>query len=310
MERFYLILNPQKDGASEMAGKIRNYLQGRGCRCLIQGEEIKEGVRREEGSETGGECAPNDGKAGRVFGRKSGFRYTDACRVPEKTQCVITLGGDGTLIQAARDLAGRQIPMLGVNLGNLGYLTQVGRQEEMAGLLDDLIEGQYRLEKRMMLKGTVLRQGEIVKEDLALNEVVIARREMPRLLKLRVFVNGEALHQYQADGMIVATPTGSTAYNLSAGGPIVEPTARMTILTPICSHALNGRSIVLSSEDLIEIEVLGSEEDGQAVFDGDTFVHLNVGDRLRIERSETETILVKLRAGSFLDNLRSKLAGI
>lgn len=300
MERFYLILNPQKDGASEMAGEIRDYLQRRGCRCLIQGEEIEGGLGKKE-------CESDAGESG----EKGRFRYTDACRVPEETQCVITLGGDGTLIQAARDLAGRRIPMLGVNLGNLGYLTQVGRQEEMAGLLDDLIEGQYRLEKRMMLKGTVLRHGEAVKEDLALNEVVIARREMPRLLKLRVFVNGEALHQYQADGMIVATPTGSTAYNLSAGGPIVEPTARMTILTPICSHALNGRSIVLSSEDLIEIEVLGSEDEGQAaVFDGDTFVHLNVGDRLRIERSETETVLVKLRAGSFLDNLRSKLAGI
>ncbi len=303
MERFYLILNPQKDGALEMAGKIRDYLQGQGCRCLIQGEEIEGGWGKKQCESAGGEIGES--------GEKGRFRYTDACRVPEETQCVITLGGDGTLIQAARDLAGRRIPMLGVNLGNLGYLTQVGQQEEMAGLLDDLIGGQFRLEKRMMLKGTVLRHGETVKEDLALNEVVIARREMLRLLKLRVFVNGEALHQYQADGMIVATPTGSTAYNLSAGGPIVEPTARMTILTPICSHALNGRSIVLSSEDLIEIEVLGSEDEGQAaVFDGDTFVHLNVGDCLRIERSETETVLVKLRAGSFLDNLRSKLAGI
>lgn len=304
MERFYLILNPQKSGAVEMAEKIRAYLQECGCQCWIQGEE-------EKGTESIFEKGIRECRNDEAFGRKEGYRYTDACRVPEDTQCVITLGGDGTLIQAARDLAGRRIPMLGVNLGNLGYLTQVGRQEEIGGLLDDLIADQYRLEKRMMLKGTVFRHGKAVKEDLALNEVVIARREMLRLLKLRVFVNGEALHQYQADGMIVATPTGSTAYNLSAGGPIVEPTANMTILTPICSHALNGRSIVLSSEDRIEIEVLGNEEDGQAaVFDGDTFVHLNVGDRLRIERSETETILVKLREGSFLDNLRSKLAGI
>lgn len=323
MERFYLILNPQKAGAVEMAGKIRDYLHGCGCRCLIQGgeERQEETCARTEPvgqSEAGmkrdmAEPGRQEETVGRWegFGRKEGYRYTDACQVPEDTHCVITLGGDGTLIQAARDLAGRRIPMLGVNLGNLGYLTQVGRQEEMAGLLDDLIGDQYRLERRMMLKGTVLRQGTVIKEDLALNEVVIARREMLRLLKLRVYVNGEALHQYQADGMIVATPTGSTAYNLSAGGPIVEPTASMTILTPICSHALNGRSIVLSAEDRIEIEVLGHAEEGQAaVFDGDTFVHLKVGDRLRIERSETETILVKLRAVSFLDNLRSKLAGI
>lgn len=326
MERFYLILNPLKDGAVEMAEKIRKYLREHGCQCLIQGEEAGEmedcrDMPREEAGETkdsrnmsreeAGETQDSQDMPKEKDGRKEGYRYTDSCQVPEDTQCVITLGGDGTLIQAARDLAGRRIPMLGVNLGNLGYLTQVGRQEEMAGLLDDLMSDQYRLERRMMLKGIVLRKGTVIKEDLALNEVVIARREMLQLLKLRVFVNGEPLHQYQADGMIVATPTGSTAYNLSAGGPIVEPTASMTILTPICSHALNGRSIVLSSEDRIEIEVLGNQEKGQAaVFDGDTFVHLKVGDRLRIERSETETILVKLRAGSFLDNLRSKLAGI
>jgi NAD+ kinase len=239
------------------------------------------------------------------------FRYTDACQVPEETECVITLGGDGTLIQAARDLAGRRIPILGVNLGNVGYLTQVGRQEEIGSLLDDLIADQYQLENRMMLKGTVLRDGAVIKEDMALNEVVIARREMLSLLKLQIYVNGEPLSQCLADGLIVATPTGSTAYNLSAGGPIVEPTANMTILTPICSHALNGRSIVLSSEDLIELEVLGDVEYGQsAAFDGDTFVYLKPGDRLKIEKSEIETVLVKLKAISFLDNLRNKLSGV
>ena len=285
MKYFYLILNPQKAGAVEMAEQIQEYLLNHGCTCQIQGE-----LEQEKGFS---------------------YRYTNACQVPENTECVITLGGDGTLIQAARDLAGRRLPILGVNMGNVGYLTQIGRQEDVAGMLEDLIHDQYRLEKRMMLKGTVLRGGRAIKEDLALNEVVISRREILRLLKLKVFVNGEPLHQYQADGMIVATPTGSTAYNLSAGGPIVEATAQMTILTPICSHALNGRSIVLSSEDRIEIEVLGNEKDGQAaIFDGDTFIHLKTEDRLRIERSETETILVKLKEVSFLDNLRSKLAGI
>lgn len=305
MRHFYLILNPMKDGVSQTAAQIQGYLEERGCVCLIQGQTGSGGESQSQGQASTQQLADIEGKT------SVGYRYTDACQVPKDTECVITLGGDGTLIQAARDLAGRRIPMLGVNLGNLGYLTQVGRQEEMTGILDDLIADQYQLEKRMMLKGSVVRDGAVLKEDLALNEVVIARREMLRLLKMKIFVNGEALNQYQADGMIVATPTGSTAYNLSAGGPIVEPTARMTILTPICSHALNGRSIVLSSEDQIEIEVLGNEEDGQsAVFDGDTFIHLKVGDRLRIERSEVETVLVKLKAISFLDNLRSKLAGI
>ena len=289
MKHFYLILNPSKKGAVQLAEKIRKFLEERGCVCRIQGEF------EEERQDTYG-C---------------GYRYTDACRVPEDTECVITLGGDGTLIQAARDLSGRGIPMLGINMGQVGYLTQASGHEELTGFLKDLVADQYHLEKRMMLKGTVIRSGTVIREEIALNEVVIARREMLRLLKLMVCVNGAPLNQYQADGIIVATPTGSTAYNLSAGGPIVEPTAQMTILTPLCSHALNGRSIVLSAEAQLEIEVQGDDDEGQAaVFDGDTSVNLKVGDRLKIERSEIETVLVKLREISFLDNLRNKLSGI
>lgn len=163
----------------------------------------------------------------------------------------------------------------------------------------------------MMLKGNIFHDGALAKEDLALNEIVITRRENLRVLKFRIYVNGEYLSQYRADGMIAATPTGSTAYNLSAGGPIVEPNAQMMILTPICPHDLNGRSIVLSAQDVVEIEVLGNDDAGQvAVFDGDTTIYMKVGDRLRVERSEVETVLIKLKNISFLDNLRSKLAGI
>ena len=291
MRHFYLIKNPEKAGAARVAGEICRYIESRGGTCMVW---------EKDGQEETGMCQAHPH-----------FQYTDAHRVPLETECVITLGGDGTLIQAARDLAGRQIPMVGVNLGNLGYLTQIGRQEDVEALLDALLDGQYQLERRMMLKGTIFREGVMVKEDLALNEVVITRRETLRVLKFRIYVNGEYLSQYRADGMIAATPTGSTAYNLSAGGPIVEPNARMVILTPICPHDLNGRSIVLSAQDVVEIEVLGNDDAGQvAVFDGDEAVYMKVGDRIRIARSETETILVKLKNISFLDNLRSKLAGI
>lgn len=295
MRHFYLIKNPEKAGADKIARDICRYIESRGGVCPIR--------EREEGpSLSGGEAIGRD---------HPHFQYTNADRVPRETECVITLGGDGTLIQAARDLAGRQIPMVGVNLGNLGYLTQIGRQEDVEGLLDALLDGQYQLERRMMLNGSIFHEGTMVKEDLALNEVVITRRDALRVLKFRIYVNGEYLSQYRADGMIAATPTGSTAYNLSAGGPIVEPNARMVILTPICPHDLNGRSIVLSAQDVVEIEVLGNDDAGQAaVFDGDQAVCMKVGDRIRIERSEVETVLVKLKNISFLDNLRSKLAGI
>lgn len=304
MKHFYLISNPEKDGVGQVAKEIQVYIETRGGNCLLKepggragGSRDLCGVRKQQSLDTG-------------WGEKH-FQYTDAGEVPEATECVITLGGDGTLIQAARDLAGRNIPMAGVNLGNLGYLTQIGRREDVEQLLDALLKDQYQLEKRMMLKGSIFHGGELLKEDLALNEIVVTRRENLRVLKFRIYVNGESLSEYRADGMIVATPTGSTAYNLSAGGPIVAPNARMTILTPICPHALNGRSIVLSAEDRIEIEALGNDDLGQvAVFDGDMTIHMRVGDRIRIERSQTETVLVKLNNISFLDNLRSKLAGI
>lgn len=306
MKNFYLIQNPEKAGAKQVAEEIRTYIEKRGGSCRIQGDRsavlTRQSSRRKGNRhETEGENLP----------KQRHFQYTNASEVPETTECVITLGGDGTLIQAARDLAGRRIPMVGVNLGHLGYLTQIGSREDVKELLEALLTDQYQLERRMMLKGSILHEGKIRKTDIALNEIVITRRENLRVLKFRIYVNGEYLSEYKADGMIAATPTGSTAYNLSAGGPIVEPNARMTILTPICPHALNGRSIVLSAEDQIEIEALGNDDQGQvAVFDGDLTIHMVVGDRICIEQSEVETVLVKLKHISFLDNLRRKLAGI
>lgn len=288
MKYFYLIKNPDKAGVELMAEAITSYIEAHGGVCRINGHDTS-AMSEKQGEDS----------------------YTDSDKVPLDTECVITLGGDGTLIQAARDLAGRNIPMVGVNLGHLGYLTQIGPMENIDKILDDLLTDQFQLERRMMLRGSICRKGTVVREDMALNEIVIARREALRVLKFRIYVNGEYLTQYTADGMIVATPTGSTAYNLSAGGPIVEPGARMTILTPICPHALNGRSIVLAAEDQIEIEIMGNDNLGQvAFFDGNSSAALMVGDKIRIEKSETETILVKLKRGSFLDNLRDKLAGI
>lgn len=272
MRRFYLIRNPLKDGTEELAQAIRGFLQDHGCVCSI---------------------------------------HTDGKSISGDEECVITLGGDGTLLKAARELSGKRIPLIGVNMGTLGYLTQVGEKKDVEAMLLDLMENQFRLESRMMLYGRIIRGDQVLLEDQALNEIVIARTGGLRTLKFQVSVNGEKLCRYKADGMIIATPTGSTAYNLSAGGPVVEPTASMTILTPICPHELSGRSIVLSAEDQIEIQVLGHEELGQAaVFDGDTEAALSVGDRILVERSHMETVFVKLRSLSFVDHLRRKLAGI
>lgn len=285
MNSFYLIANSRKPETAEKAAYVKKYLEGRGCICYQ-----KEAAPLQPGTY---------------------YKYTDASRVPEDVQCVITLGGDGTMIQAARDLAGRNLPLLGINLGTLGYLTQIGREEEIATMLDDLIADRFQLEQRMMLDGKAYHKGICGFEDVALNEIVITRKDLLRVLTFYIHVNGEYLNQYKADGMIIATPTGSTAYNLSAGGPIVAPTASITILTPICPHTLNSRTVVLSAEDQIRIEIAGEESRGPvAVFDGDTTAELSAGDYIDIGKSEIQTTLVKLKHISFLDNLRNKMAGI
>lgn len=284
MKNFYVIMNHEKPDAKRTAQEIYDYLGSHGAFCLIGIDDKKSGGK---------------------------YHYTDGSKVPEDTECIITLGGDGTLIQAARDLAGRNIPILGINRGTLGYLTQISRAEDIRGALDCLLEGNYQLEQRMMLSGRAYRDNRQIFKDIALNEIVLTRNERLKMLDYKVYVNDDFLNEYRADGLILATPTGSTAYNLSAGGPIIVPDAQMLALTPICSHALNARSIVMPAEVELRIEVLGDKKVSQsAVFDGDKAVELLPGDRIHIHRSSTRTVLIKLKDVSFLENLRNKMAGI
>lgn len=284
MEHFYLIANPSKEGAKAVAEQITEYLHSRGASC--EGSPQR---RRREGA---------------------GYGYTDVERIPQKTQCVITLGGDGTLIQAARDLVGRQLPLLGINMGTLGYLTQLSRGEAIAPVLDALLADSYRLERRMMVDGRIM-GGEKEYRGIALNDIVLTRKDVMQVLKIEVYVNDEFLNEYTADGMIVSTPTGSTAYNLSAGGPIVTPGAELMVLTPICSHSLNARSIVVSAHDKVRLQVTKNAFQKQmAVFDGDRVVDISCGESLEIVRSESYTNLIKLKNVSFLDNLRNKMTRV
>ena len=294
MKHFYLIANPSKREAVQVAEHITRYLRARGAVCQGSAQE-----KRREGAAYG---------------------YTDQKRIAKNTQCVITLGGDGTLIQAARDLVDLQIPMIGVNMGTLGYLTQVARGEALSPMLDALLKDNFRLERRMMLEGTVVREdkngaGSMAPADrkcgIALNDIVFTRRDVMQVLKFQVYVNGELLNEYTADGMIVATPTGSTAYNLSAGGPIVTPGAKLIVLTPICPHSINSRSIILSHQDEVGIRVLKNVGQKQmAVFDGDQVIELDGSEVLKIRESEKNTALILLKDVPFLVNIREKLARV
>ena len=238
------------------------------------------------------------------------YHYTDPEKIPEDTQCVIVLGGDGTLLQAARDVVHCRIPLLGINLGTLGFLAEVDRQSVYQAL-DKLMRGDYEVEERMMLSGTVYRGNQVIGSDLALNDIVIGREGPLRVVRFKNFVNNEYLNSYNADGIILSTPTGSTGYSLSVGGPIVSPSGTMIIMTPIAPHTLNSRSIVFPAEDVITVEVgKGRHEDQEkavAAFDGDAVIHLVTGDRIVIRRAEEKTKILKLNHLSFVEVIRQKM---
>lgn len=284
MKYFYIISNLDKEYAAKAGFFIKSYLEERGAVCW-------------------GKLTAQDGADAE---NPEGGTHIKKEQVPKQVQCVITIGGDGTMIQAARDLAGLGIPMLGVNRGHLGFLNQVSRQEEMEPVLDALLEDRFQLERRMMLTGTAFHKGKEIFTDIALNEIAVTGSAPLKLSRCRVSVNGEYLNEYAADGVLVATPTGSTAYNLSAGGPVVEPSARIMVLTPVCPHTMNVRSIVFTDRDKIEIETLNG---GQVVlFDGDGAVELSEGDSVCVECSGLETVMVKLKKISFMQNLSNHLS--
>ena len=227
--------------------------------------------------------------------------------------CLLVIGGDGTVLRAAHLVIGSGVPILGINLGTLGYLAEVERSN-WREMMSQLLEGNYEIEPRMMLEGRRMDSDGNVRDDVvlhALNEVVIARSGAIKVLNLNVFVDGQLLNNLNADGIIVSTATGSTAYNMSAGGPIVEPKARLIMLTPICAHTLNTRSVVLSKDDSVVIEMACSERNvemlANAAFDGGSSFELRYGDRIEIRRSPEVTNLVKLTKRSFLSTLHRKL---
>ena len=287
MNTFYVITNYQKDPEFRTAGRIREYLESEGKTCYIQ--------QRETEKNGGAAC---------------GYKYTDASKIPKDVECVLVLGGDGTLLQAARDLMESQLPLLGVNMGTLGYLAEI-EHRSLQPALKKLIAGEYSVESRMMIRGTVWHQNREMLSDTGLNDIVISRNGRLRVVDFNVYVDGVFLTSYSADGIIISTPTGSTGYNLSVGGPIVAPQASLMLLTAIAPHTLNSRPIVLPDDVEITIEIASSHStdiDGaEATFDGDTSVKLNSGDKIVITKSERKVQMIKTKNTSFLEILREKM---
>jgi NAD+ kinase len=225
--------------------------------------------------------------------------------LPAQVDLLLVLGGDGTLLSMARLVGDLNVPILGVNLGGLGFLTAL-TAEELFPALEALLRGELLVEERMMLTARVTRQGERLSEYVALNDVVITKSAMSRIINLDVSVEGQFATAYRADGLIVSTPTGSTAYSLSAGGPIVFPTMDAVVLTPICSHTLTNRPIVLPGGQPIDV-TLQSDQDVMLTLDGQVGFHLKRGDRVEIRRAVARIRLLRVPQKHFFSVLRTKL---
>jgi NAD+ kinase len=222
-----------------------------------------------------------------------------------RADMVIAFGGDGTILRAAGLAARAGVPILGVNLGGFGFLAELSTAD-LPSALPDLVAGRYELDERMMLQA----EADRIDADalLALNDVVVTTRGVARVLRLRVLVNGEHLASYPADGVIVATPTGSTAYSLSAGGPILHPKVDAVVITPISPHTFNARSVVVDRNDTVDVELTVPSQDATVTVDGRVGLPIGETWRVRVRRARQTTRFIRLRSSSFYGILRTKLA--
>lgn len=281
MRNFLIATNGVKDENLILTQQIRDYIS------------LKEGSSEQIVGDSGREISYQIGEA-------------------KQFDCIIALGGDGTILKVSRDLRDLNIPIMGVNLGTLGFLAEV-EPEYIIPAIDRLLMNDYEMEERMNICGSVMKHEhkDMPFLDVALNDIVITRAGFSRIIGLKVYVNGRVLDIYEADGIIISTPTGSTGYNLSAGGPIVSPKTDLIIVTPISPHSLTSKSVVLSSEDEIVIEVMkmrkAQKEEAIINFDGQEGIKLAAGDRVKIKKADSVTKMIKLFDVSFYEVLREKI---
>ncbi len=273
-----MVANLEKTEVREIALEVIGYLETRGVEVLLPRQQAAN-LRRPERGVSEGELKSAD--------------------------CLLALGGDGTLLRAARQVSDVATPILGINLGRLGFLTEV-ESTEIYPALDKLLAGDYRTEERMMLKGTV-RQTDKILTCTALNDIVVTKGAFPRLLSLEVFINLAYLDTYPADGMIISSPTGSTAYSLSASGPLVTPDLRVMILTPICPHTLYARPLIVPGKHQIEIHVHAPKVEVMMAVDGQQGLSLKDGDVVTVTEANNLTRLIRLKDNTFYDLVRKKL---
>ena len=217
----------------------------------------------------------------------------------------IVLGGDGTMLNAARRLARYRVPLVGVNQGRLGFMTDIAR-DDMLTCMDDLLDGRFTPENRMLLAAEVIRDGKEIASNLALNDVVVDKGAIGRMIEFELFIDGEFIFNLRSDGLIVSTPTGSTAYSMSAGGPILHPTLTGIALVPLCPHALSNRPIIVNDSADIELRITQAD-DPRVHFDGQVTLDLAKHDCVRLRRSEYAIYFLHPPGYSYFSMLRQKL---
>ncbi len=279
LKRIGIIANIEKPGTKEVLTSLVEWLEAKRAKFAL-----------EEG------LVPLVGRKELAYPREE---------VPTHSDMIIALGGDGTLLAAARAVGNRGTPILGVNLGRLGFLTEL-KPKEIFPTLERIWQGNYSLEERMVLR-VVISSKPGAPIFYALNDLVIDKGSFSRVIQLETFLNGESLSTFSADGLIISTPTGSTAYSLSAGGPIINPRMEAIIITPICPHSLSVRPMVISQEETFEVAVYSDHNSAMLTIDGQVGYELSSGDRVRIVKGDYKVTLVHSTDQSFYQVLREKL---
>jgi NAD+ kinase len=275
-----ILSRPHKEAICDALPPLAEWLKARGIRVVLDEESARSCDAREE-------KLPRE-------------------RIAELADLLIVLGGDGTLLAAARILQGRDVPILGVNLGGLGFLTSVPR-DAMYALLEQVLAGRYQTSERMMLEARVLRGAEVLARQSALNDAVVNQAALARLMDFNVSVGGAFVGRYRADGLVVATPTGSTAYSLAAGGPILQPGLAAFVITPICPHMLTNRPLVIPDSSQLDIEFVADGSPVHLTLDGQVGIKLGPGDRISISKSPRTVRLIIPPGQTYFEVLRSKL---
>jgi NAD+ kinase len=275
-----IVSKPKKPEVREIVPQLVHWLQERSINVLID----KETGSALDGSE---KCVTRN-------------------EMPSRADLIIVLGGDGTLLATARVLNRKPVPLLAVNLGGLGFLTVITR-DELFPTLERVVAGDFRTERRVQIEAEVIRAGEVISSFLALNDVVLNKGAIARVLDFDVRVDGQFISTYKADGLIVSTPTGSTAYSLAAGGPVIAPSVEAFIVTPICAHTLTNRPIVLRDSAQIEVEVKSQRESIYLTVDGQVGIAVRSEDTVHMRRAASVVELIQSPQKNYFEILRQKL---